>query len=200
MFGLFKSKKKEIITKDFIYKNEVVKYKSMLQHLKDQEKSVLIYYFEDTKNAIQEVLNTAPINYSTEGNSFVTKVWLINANTILNKSDIGNRTVFFAEHHPSFSRENEIKQHLLEIEGIKEVIFYTSFEDKLLQLFGSERILQLMEKMGFKDDEVIEHTMISTSIERAQKRIDEKLSIHNNNNTRQRKDWFEINLPAIENS
>jgi len=198
MFGLFKSKKKEIITKDFIYKNEAVKYKSMLQHLKDQEKSILIYYFEDTKNAIQEVLNTAPINYSTDVNSFVTKVWLINANTILNKSDIGNRTVFFAEHHPSFSRENEIKQHLLEIEGIKEVIFYTSFEDKLLQLFGSERILQLMEKMGFKDDEVIEHTMISTSIERAQKRIDEKLSIHNNN-TRQRKDWFEINLPAIEN-
>jgi len=198
MFGLFKSKKKEIITKDFIYKNEVVKYKSMLQHLKDQEKSVLIYYFEDTKNAIQEVLNTAPINYSTDVNSFVTKVWLINANTILNKSDIGNRTVFFAEHHPSFSRENEIKQHLLEIEGIKEVIFYTSFEDKLLQLFGSERILQLMEKMGFKDDEVIEHTMISTSIERAQKRIDEKLSMHNNN-TRLRKDWFEINLPAIEN-
>lgn len=198
MFGLFKSKKKEIITKDFIYKNEAVKYKSMLQHLKDQEKSVLIYYFEDTKNAVQEVLNTAPINYSTDVNSFVTKVWLINANTILNKSDIGNRTVFFAEHHPSFSRENEIKQHLLEIEGIKEVIFYTSFEDKLLQLFGSERILQLMEKMGFKDDEVIEHTMISTSIERAQKRIDEKLSIHNNN-TRQRKDWFEINLPAIEN-
>lgn len=198
MFGLFKSKKKEIITKDFIYKNEAVKYKSMLQHLKDQEKSVLIYYFEDTKNAIQEVLNTAPINYSTDVNSFVTKVWLINANTILNKSDIGNRTVFFAEHHPSFSRENEIKQHLLEIEGTKEVIFYTSFEDKLLQLFGSERILQLMEKMGFKDDEVIEHTMISTSIERAQKRIDEKLSIHNNN-TRQRKDWFEINLPAIEN-
>lgn len=198
MFGLFKSKKKEIITKDFIYKNEAVKYKSMLQHLKDQEKSVLIYYFEDTKNAIQEVLNTAPINYSTDVNSFVTKVWLINANTILNKSDIGNRTIFFAEHHPSFSRENEIKQHLLEIEGIKEVIFYTSFEDKLLQLFGSERILQLMEKMGFKDDEVIEHTMISTSIERAQKRIDEKLSIHNNN-TRQRKDWFEINLPAIEN-
>ena len=198
MFGLFKSKKKEIITKDFIYKNEAVKYKSMLQHLKDQEKSVLIYYFEDTKNAIQEVLNTAPINYSTDVNSFVTKVWLINANTILNKSDIGNRTVFFAEHHPSFSRENEIKQHLLEIEGTKEVIFYTSFEDKLLQLFGSERILQLMEKMGFKDDEVIEHTMISTSIERAQKRIDEKLSMHNNN-TRLRKDWFEINLPAIEN-
>nr|HPH89040.1 hypothetical protein [Chitinophagales bacterium] len=59
------------------------------------------------------------------------------------------------------------------------------------------RILQLLEKMGYKDDEVIEHKMISTSIERAQKRIDENLSIHNNN-TRQRKDWFELNLPAIE--
>jgi hypothetical protein len=197
MFGLFKSPEKEIITKDFIWKNEAVKYKALVKHLKQQEKSVLVYYFEDTKNTVEEVLNGAAINFSTEANSFVTKVWLISAHTLLHKSDMGNRTVFFAEHHPSYSREHEIKQHLLDKLGIQEILFYTSFEDKLLQLFGSERILQLLEKMGLKDDEVIEHTMISTSIERAQKRIDENISFHNNN-TRQRKDWFEINLPDTE--
>jgi|JI61114BRNA_FD_contig_51_3391873_length_744_multi_2_in_0_out_0_1 hypothetical protein len=197
MFGLFKSKKKEISTKDFIWKNDEVKYNALIKHLKEQEKSVLIYYFEDTKNAIEEILTAASVNYSNEANSFATKVWLMNATALLHKSDIGNRTVIFAEHHPSFARENEIKEYLSDKLGIQEITFYTSFDDKLLQLFGSERILQLLEKMGFKDDEVIEHNMISTSIERAQKRIDEKLSIHNNN-TRQRKDWFDLNLPAIE--
>jgi hypothetical protein len=197
MFGLFKSKKKEISTIDFIWKNDEVKYNALIKHLKEQDKSILIYYFEDSKNAIEEILTAASVNYSNEANSFATKVWLMNASAIVQKSDIGNRTVIFAEHHPSFARENEIKEHLSDKLGIQEITFYTSFDDKLLQLFDSERILQLLEKMGFKDDEVIEHNMISSSIERAQKRIDENLSIHNNN-TRQRKDWFDLNLPAIE--
>jgi hypothetical protein len=197
MFGLFKSKIKEISTIDFIWKNDEVKYNALIKHLKEQDKSILIYYFEDSKNAIEEILTAASVNYSNEANSFATKVWLMNASAIVQKSDIGNRTVIFAEHHPSFARENEIKEHLSDKLGIQEITFYTSFDDKLLQLFDSERILQLLEKMGFKDDEVIEHNMISSSIERAQKRIDENLSIHNNN-TRQRKDWFDLNLPAIE--
>jgi hypothetical protein len=197
MFGLFKSKIKEISTIDFIWKNDEVKYNALIKHLKEQDKSILIYYFEDSKNAIEEILTGASVNYSNEANSFATKVWLMNASAIVQKSDIGNRTVIFAEHHPSFARENEIKEHLSDKLGIQEITFYTSFDDKLLQLFDSERILQLLEKMGFKDDEVIEHNMISSSIERAQKRIDENLSIHNNN-TRQRKDWFDLNLPAIE--
>jgi hypothetical protein len=197
MFGLFKSKIKEISTIDFIWKNDEVKYNALIKHLKEQDKTILIYYFEDSKNAIEEILTAASVNYSNEANSFATKVWLMNASAIVQKSDIGNRTVIFAEHHPSFARENEIKEHLSDKLGIQEITFYTSFDDKLLQLFDSERILQLLEKMGFKDDEVIEHNMISSSIERAQKRIDENLSIHNNN-TRQRKDWFELNLPAIE--
>jgi hypothetical protein len=54
MFGLFKSKKKEISTKDFIWKNDEVKYNALIKHLKEQEKSVLIYYFEDTKMPLKK--------------------------------------------------------------------------------------------------------------------------------------------------
>ena len=195
MFGLFK-KKKEIVSSDFIWKNEVVKYNALIKHLQQAERSVLVYYFEDTKEEAEKYLNAAQINFSTESNSFVTKVWLLNANMLLHKSSIENRTVFFAEHHPSFLQEKEIKTHLLEKLGINEVIFYTSFEDKLMQLFGSERILHLMERMGFKDDEVIQHSLVNSSLEKAQQKIDEKISL--NNNTGLRKDWFEINMPAIE--
>jgi preprotein translocase subunit SecA len=51
--------------------------------------------------------------------------------------------------------------------------FYVSLEDNLMRLFGSERIAKLMDKMGLKDGEVIQHKMISNSIERAQKKVEE---------------------------
>jgi preprotein translocase subunit SecA len=51
--------------------------------------------------------------------------------------------------------------------------FFVSLEDDLMRLFGSERIASLMDKMGHKDGEVLQHSMITKSIERAQKKVEE---------------------------
>ena len=59
--------------------------------------------------------------------------------------------------------------------------FYVSLEDNLMRLFGSERIAKLMDRMGLEEGEVIQHSMISKSIERAQKKVEE-----NNFGTRKR--------------
>ena len=59
--------------------------------------------------------------------------------------------------------------------------FYVSLEDKLMRLFGSERIAKLMDRMGLEEGEVIQHSMVSKSIERAQKKVEE-----NNFGTRKR--------------
>ncbi len=52
-------------------------------------------------------------------------------------------------------------------------VFYVSLEDKLMRLFASERIASVMDRLGFKDGEMIESPMISKSIERAQKKVEE---------------------------
>lgn len=52
-------------------------------------------------------------------------------------------------------------------------VFYVSLEDDLMRMFGSERIAAVMDKMGFQEGEMIEHSMISNSIERAQKKVEE---------------------------
>ena len=52
-------------------------------------------------------------------------------------------------------------------------VFFVSLEDKLMRLFASERIAKVMDRLGFKDGEMIEHSMISNSIERAQKKVEE---------------------------
>ena len=52
-------------------------------------------------------------------------------------------------------------------------VFYVSLEDDLMRMFGSERIASVMDRMGFQEGEMIEHSMISNSIERAQKKVEE---------------------------
>ena len=52
-------------------------------------------------------------------------------------------------------------------------VFYVSLEDDLMRMFGSERIAGIMDRMGFQEGEMIEHNMISNSIERAQKKVEE---------------------------
>jgi len=59
--------------------------------------------------------------------------------------------------------------------------FFVSLEDDLMRMFGSERIASLMDRMGYKEGEVIQHSMITKSIERAQKKVEE-----NNFGTRKR--------------
>jgi preprotein translocase subunit SecA len=51
--------------------------------------------------------------------------------------------------------------------------FYMSLEDDLMRLFGSERIAKLMDRLGLKEGEVIQHSMVTASIERAQKKVEE---------------------------
>ena len=51
--------------------------------------------------------------------------------------------------------------------------FYVSLEDNLMRLFGTERIAKMMDRMGLKEGEVIQHSMITSSIERAQKKVEE---------------------------
>lgn len=51
--------------------------------------------------------------------------------------------------------------------------FYVSLEDDLMRMFGSDRIAGMMDKLGYKEGDVIQHSMISNSIQRAQKKVEE---------------------------
>ena len=52
-------------------------------------------------------------------------------------------------------------------------LFFLSLEDDLMRLFGSDRIASIMERMGLKEGEVIQHSMITRSVERAQRKVEE---------------------------
>lgn len=190
MFGLFK-KRNEIVIKDLVWKTNYYKYQSLIKQIQQLDKVIVLYYFEDTKKEIENTLTEASINYSDISSS-EEKIWIVKAPNLLNKQSIDNRTILFAEHHPSFVIEKEITDFIAEKLHLKQAIFYISLEDELLKQFGAERIVEMLEKMGFKDDEVIEHQLISSSIQKAQKKIDEQVTMPSNTN--KRKDWYAINM------
>ncbi len=52
-------------------------------------------------------------------------------------------------------------------------VFFISMEDNLMRLFGSERVTKMMDRMGFKEGDMLEHSMLSKQVERAQKKVEE---------------------------
>ena len=55
-----------------------------------------------------------------------------------------------------------------------ESVFYVSLEDELMRLFGSDRVISVMDRLGHEEGDVIEHSMITKSIERAQKKVEDQ--------------------------
>ena len=87
--------------------------------------------------------------------------------------DAGGLAIIGTERHESRRVDRQLRGRAGRQGDPGSSTFYVSLEDDLMRLFGSERIASLMDKMGHKDGEVLQHGMISKSIERAQRKVEE---------------------------
>jgi preprotein translocase subunit SecA len=86
--------------------------------------------------------------------------------------DAGGLFILGTERHESRRIDNQLRGRSGRQGDPGESRFYLSLEDNLMRIFGSERIGTIMDKLGVKDDEPIEHNLISKSIEGAQKKVE----------------------------
>lgn len=93
----------------------------------------------------------------------------------------GGLSIIGTERHESRRVDRQLRGRSGRQGDVGSSQFFVSLEDNLMRLFGSERIAKLMDRMGLEEGEVIQHSMISKSIERAQKKVEE-----NNFGTRKR--------------
>ena len=87
--------------------------------------------------------------------------------------DAGGLAIIGTERHESRRVDRQLRGRAGRQGDPGTSVFYVSLEDDLMRMFGSDRIAGLMDKMGFQEGEMIEHSMISNSIERAQKKVEE---------------------------
>ena len=93
----------------------------------------------------------------------------------LNKQviDLGGLAIIGTERHDSRRVDRQLRGRSGRQGDPGSSQFYVSLEDNLMRLFGSEKIAKMMDRMGLEEGEVIQHSMITKSIERAQKKVEE---------------------------
>ena len=190
--SFFGSKKKEITRTDFVWKNEYAKYKGILKFIDKTKSIIFVYYFNETKKQITQLIETMQLEFSSDIH-VQKKITITLAENLLDaKIDVTNSVFYFIEHHPSFATEQKILNYLANDLKVAEVIFHISLQEPLLHYFGSDKIVPMLERIGFDENEPLQHAMISRSIVNAQQKVDEKNP--NAIETDTAANWFEINL------
>ncbi len=191
---------------DFVYKTKREKFKAVIEEVEKNissgrptlvgttsvEVSELISRMMKQKNITHNVLNAK--QHSREA-QIVAEAGLASAVTIATNmagrgTDIklgpgvknaGGLAIVGTERHESRRVDRQLRGRAGRQGDPGTSSFFVSLEDDLMRMFGSERIAGLMDRMGYKEGEVIQHSMITKSIERAQKKVEE-----NNFGTRKR--------------
>ncbi len=172
MFG-FGKKDKSVPVRDIIYIAKEAKYKALQDLLQNDKTCKVLCWFEATRRELHaylpvdrkpEVLLASQYFYSP-GTNFV-----------------------FAEHYPL----KQAEQELYKILAIEKAVVYSALQEPLFTSFGGEKIIQMMLQMGMKEDESIEHNMISKAIENAQEKIEKKVLVEQR--TTSPEEWLLMNL------
>lgn len=175
MFGLFKKKEGSIQINEKILVSETEKWKALQTYCTNHPNTVLIFWFEETLDQAATVLSPEiPLLLSRE----------VYAHSIAGKTPV------FAEHHPMLSKEKALFEKL----GLTAITIYSALAEPLFKHFGSDKIISMMKQLGMKEDEIIEHNMITKAIRNAQEKIEKKLIVDHHASSQ--REWMEKNLPA----
>lgn len=178
LFNLFKSKASAVKIVDMVWMSEDAKLNGSLKLLLDFPEATVISWFSDTQTKFRQF-------FLEKGIQKEVKV----ARTI--SSALLSDQIIFLEHYPLKSKEISLMQNW----DVKKVIVLNSLDEPLFENFGSERIIGLMKTLGVKDDEAIENSMITSSIENAQEKLEKKVTFDNAANSS--KEWFAKNISKI---
>ncbi len=176
MFGLFKKKESMPEIRDMVWMSDAAKKQGALALIAAANNPVIAGWFDETIEEWQRLLDEAGHSFRVESVPF------------LQGLDVKDRNIFLLEHYPLASQETKVMQNWKP----KSVVAFVSMEDPLLQLFGGDNLIALMQKMGMAENEVMEHKMISRSIRNAQEKLDKKVAHEHNADSQE--EWFKINV------
>lgn len=100
-----------------------------------------------------------------------------------------NTLVVFVEHYPLSKPETDLFSRL----RLKEIPVLSALDEPIFMMFGGERTIELMKKLGMDEHESVAHSMITSSIKNAQRKLEEKVPFEKKASSMQ--EWFEVNFP-----
>jgi len=173
----FSQKKKSTPIKDMIWISQLAKQNGCLNLIKEQPDFVVAAWFSDTEELFNQFLN--------EQNGLRVEIQQAKS---MHSSQVAEKNLIFLEHYPLREKEEEVIANL----NPKRVYVLSSLDEPLFNQFGGGKLVDLMKNLGLKEDEMIEHPMISKSIEKAQHKLAQTVTFENSASSA--KEWFERNV------
>jgi len=176
--GLFNFSKRipTVPIQDMIWMSKSAKLNGCKNLVASFPDALVVAWFSDTVDDFARFLN--------EQNNLGVEIH--QARSILSVQ-AANKMLILLEHYPMRSKEIEFIASM----NPQKVFVLSSLDEPLFEQFGSDRIIQLMQSLGMKDDEMIQHPMISKAIENAQEKLEKKVTFENSASSA--KDWFDRN-------
>jgi hypothetical protein len=178
MFGLFKSDK-GIPVIDKVWMSKAAKLNACREMLKVDPACIFIAWFEETRDDFVRELKLDPQNNTV----FIAEN--------IHADQLRNRILVFVEHHPLREKEQQNFKRL----ALNEVNVLSSMDEPFFMKFNGAKAIELMRRMGMKEDEMIGHEMIDRSIRKVQKMIAKKVVVEKPASSQQ--EWFRINAVGI---
>jgi hypothetical protein len=178
MSSLFTKSKGSFNGNDTVFLTSTAKWKACLAAATNSPAAVFIAWFPDTAQQLQAYINQ-------HNAAEPTMLLYRNANSFNTK----DKHIIFVEHYPLPQKENELYISL----GLKEVHVYSSLDEPLFMHFGGERIIELLNKLGMKEDEPLENALITKALHNAQEKIAAKVPLEQS--ALSQAEWFRKNLP-----
>lgn len=209
MFSLFK-KPVSLPYSDKVWKTRPVMLRGMtaegLKVISQSGVVIMVSWFKDGKQSLVDffVENKVPHEMMEVGGvAPEPKVYLVDARGLISSTSLfywlaqqtsaKKTAVLFDGHYPVMPEEEKVMEKLKTLKGANiNVIFCQSLDGPFFKQFGGERLVSMLEQLGVKDDECIEHPMITTAITRTREKLSK--TIGNEISASSEDEWFGKNM------
>lgn len=175
MFSFFKNKNNSKNTIDRVFATQKEKFTSLAELARKEPKTVFITWFEKTNEELKSFFANENIEAS-----------------IITDREASVRSmsqVVFVEHYPLYEREKNLFDT---IPG--DCIVYTALDESFMRHFLQQDFVNLLQRMGMKENEYLEHNMITKSIQKAQQKL--ATQIISERLAHSQEEWMQKNVSA----
>jgi hypothetical protein len=106
----------------------------------------------------------------------------------LHAAKLQNKVPVFAEHYPLHQKETDLIKNW----NSEKIVVYSALDEPLFKHFGSDKLIPLMKMMGMKEDEAIEHSMVTKSIIKGQEKIAQQVTLEQSATSQE--EWMRKNI------
>jgi len=160
---------------------EAAKLKAISNLKKINPDCLFIFWFDNSLRQAESSLQS----------EFLSSSDLLMAREI-HASQLENKKVIFAEHYPLHQKEEELFTKL----NLAEVQIWSALDEPLFKQFGSDKIIGMMKQLGMKEENAIEHNMISKAIQNAQEKLSKKVLLDQTCSSQEewmKRNWIDTN-------